>query len=697
MKMSPIGILLALLIASSATADAGASGEAHGRALTAVTPIAKVLELLQDMATKGRAEKEAEAERFAAFSQWCSGTSRVKTGEIKVATERLEMLGAEKQKSEARIRDLSSRIQELEEDVGRWTKDQASTSSVRTKEAADYRATSTDYTESLDALDGAIAVLKKQAHDRPQTELVQALLQVRGLRLLPAAPKAALAAFLQQAQPDVEMPDDDLFNKSPEAYAYEFQSGGVVDMLEKLKQQFSTKKYELDREELTAQHAFEQIAQQLADSIENAKHEISGKTTSRAESQQAKAEAEGSITQTTTDREEDQKYLDESTQLCTTKKTDFESRQKLRAEELGALAKAIEIISGETVAGTGEKNLPALLQIHNRGGSVSLAQLRSGLVQSPLQARIATFLADRAQTCNSRLLLLASQRVASDPFTKVKKMIKDLIVKLMEESTAETEHKGWCDTELTTNKQTRDAKTAEVNKLTAEKEELTSEIVQLTQDIEDLTTAIAELDAGMATATQERTDSNAKNEETIQEAKEAQTAVEQAIAILKDFYASSAQATALVQQSPAEDAPETFEKPYKGMLPEGGSVVDFLEVILTDFTRLEAETATSEAMELEQYKKYMFESKKDKALKENEKGHKSAKKSDKETALSTTEADLKTTQDELDKAVVYFEKLKPTCVDSGITYEERVKRREAEMQSLQEALKILAGTDIDLA
>mmetsp|Transcript_24051 Transcript_24051/g.51057 ORF Transcript_24051/g.51057 Transcript_24051/m.51057 type:complete len:698 (+) Transcript_24051:93-2186(+) len=696
MKMSPIGILLALLIASSATADAGASGEAHGRALTAVTPIAKVLELLQDMATKGRAEKEAEAERFAAFSQWCSGTSRVKTGEIKVATERLEMLGAEKQKSEARIRDLSSRIQELEEDVGRWTKDQASTSSVRTKEAADYRATSTDYTESLDALDGAIAVLKKQAHDRPQTELVQALLQVRGLRLLPAAPKAALAAFLQQAQPDVEMPDDDLFNKSPEAYAYEFQSGGVVDMLEKLKQQFSTKKYELDREELTAQHAFEQIAQQLADSIENAKHEISGKTTSRAESQQAKAEAEGSITQTTTDREEDQKYLDESTQLCTTKKTDFESRQKLRAEELGALAKAIEIISGETVAGTGEKNLPALLQIHNRGGSVSLAQLRSGLVQSPLQARIATFLADRAQTCNSRLLLLASQRVASDPFTKVKKMIKDLIVKLMEESTAETEHKGWCDTELTTNKQTRDAKSEEVNKLTAETEDLTSDITQLAQDIEDLSGAIQELDAAMAKATAERKDSKAANEQTIKEAKEAQEAVSKAVAVLKEYYAKSAEATALAQQAqaPAEDAPETFSGPYKGMMPEGGSVVDFLEVILTDFSRLESDTATSEATEQETYERFSFEAKKDKALKENEREHKEAKKVDKESALHSAEAELKATQEQLEMAVAYYEKLKPSCVDSGITYEERVQRREAEMQSLQEALKILAGTDI---
>ena len=33
---------------------------------------------------------------------------------------------------------------------------------------------------------------------------------------------------------------------------------------------------------------------------------------------------------------------------------------------------------------------------------------------------------------------------------------QDLIYKLMEEATAETEHKGWCDTELATNKQTRE-------------------------------------------------------------------------------------------------------------------------------------------------------------------------------------------------------------------------------------------------
>merc|ERR1719263_1041666 len=274
-------------------------------------------------------------------------------------------------------------------------------------------------------------------------------------------------------------------------------------------------------------------------------------------------------------------------------------------------------------------------------------------------------------------------------------MIKDLIVKLMEEATAETEAKGFCDTELTTNKQTRDKKTADVAELNSNIEDLTATIAALTQDIADLTAAVKELDAARAQETEERSAAKAKNTQTIADAKAAQVAVEQAMAVLKDFYAKSATATAFSQQ-PAEDAPETFDKPYKGLLSEGGSVVDFLEVILTDFSRLELETAAAEAEEEDTYKTFMFESKKDKALKEGEIKLKSGTKTDKESALATANEDLKTTKEQLDKALEYYEKLKPTCVDSGITYEERVKRREAEIQSLKEALKILSGESLGM-
>jgi hypothetical protein len=512
---------------------------------------------------------------------------------------------------------------------------------------------------------------------------------------VPASSKRALASFLQLAQPDVkEIPDDNLFYDAPEAHGYEFQSGGVVDVLQRLKDEFEKKKYELDAEELKAQHAFEDIAQLLADNIENAKHEINKKTVLRAEAQQTKADLEGEKAQTEADRAEDQKYLDDTTALCAQKKDAFASREKLRAEELDALRQAVDIMNGDAVSGAGDKHLPSMAQQR----AVSFAQLRNGVSEEStlLLSRVAAFLAERAKKSGSRVLALASHGVAANPFVKVKKMIKDMISKLMMEATEETEHKGWCDTEFTTNKQTRDRKTEAVEQLTAEKEDLTSTIAELTQDIEELTKAVAELDAAMADAAQERSEAKEKNEMTIKDAKAAQVAVEQAMAILKTFYAKSAQATDLAQtaQTPAEDAPETFEKPYQGLLPEGGSVLDFMEVILTDFVRLESETAAAEAADQDMHEKYMFESKKDKALKENEKGHKDAKRKDTEGALAATEEELKLTQAQLDKAIAYYEKLKPTCVDSGITYEERVKRREEEIQSLQEALRILTGTDL---
>jgi len=40
------------------------------------------------------------------------------------------------------------------------------------------------------------------------------------------------------------------------------------------------------------------------------------------------------------------------------------------------------------------------------------------------------------------------------------------------------------------------------------------------------------------------------------------------------------------------------------------------------------------------------------------------------------------------------DKLKPSCVDSGVSYEYRVARRKQEIQSFQEALQILNGEDI---
>merc|ERR1719353_1752129 len=152
-------------------------------------------------------------------------------------------------------------------------------------------------------------------------------------------------------------------------------------------------------------------------------------------------------------------------------------------------------------------------------------------------------------------------------------MIKDLIVRLMEEANEEAEHKGWCDTELSTNEQTRKEKTQAVETLHAEIDELEASIAKLTEDIAELTTVVAELDAAMAKATEIRQAEKEKNTETIKDAQDAQTAVAQALTVLKEFYAKAAEATAFAQYRKKQTQPPIFEEPYKGMGAENGGVV----------------------------------------------------------------------------------------------------------------------------
>jgi len=162
-----------------------------------VTPIAKVLTLLQEMAAKGHAAKQEEQTKFAAFSVWCEGTRTRKKGEVAVGTDLMAKQQAKIQKAVSHIKRATARAHELEEDVGRWKKDQNSASTVRSMEKADYTATAADYSESLDALAGAIETLKKQDVDRPQVDA--ALLQVQSKKLVPYHAKRTLAAFLQEA------------------------------------------------------------------------------------------------------------------------------------------------------------------------------------------------------------------------------------------------------------------------------------------------------------------------------------------------------------------------------------------------------------------------------------------------------------------------------------------------------------------
>ena len=99
------------------------------------------------------------------------------------------------------------------------------------------------------------------------------------------------------------------------------------------------------------------------------------------------------------------------------------------------------------------------------------------------------------------------------PFEKVHEVINNLITRLSDEAASVAEHKGWCDTELATNEQTRDPLASIVEKLRATVHELEASMENLAREVAELSAQLSRLREEVPNATSIRHEEAATNEE----------------------------------------------------------------------------------------------------------------------------------------------------------------------------------------
>jgi chromosome segregation ATPase len=252
MKVMPRCLLV--LASACALADGAQSG---------VTPVQKVLGLLGGMVEKGKTEKHEEQVQFATYKQFCEDTTTEKKRAIAEANERIEELKANIGKYAADAARLKREIGQHDADIATWKGDETAATKVRNIERADYDKLHQDYSESVDALQRAIQVLRSWGSDRRQGSLMQ-ISALKDLRLMPKEATTAIDAFLQ----DTEEPTEGLAVSAPEAYAYEFQSHGIIEMLQKLLDKFMDERTALEKKEMNAKHAYDLLEQDLKAQIE---------------------------------------------------------------------------------------------------------------------------------------------------------------------------------------------------------------------------------------------------------------------------------------------------------------------------------------------------------------------------------------------------------------------------------------------
>eukprot|EP00440_Ansanella_granifera_P007445 gb/GFBE01008060.1/.p1 GENE.gb/GFBE01008060.1/~~gb/GFBE01008060.1/.p1 ORF type:complete len:676 (+),score=239.55 gb/GFBE01008060.1/:1-2028(+) len=648
-------------------------GSTHG-----ATPVAKAVQMLQAMQDKGIEDMKAEEVRFSAFKQWCQSKASHKQNEIDEGEDKKEQLQSAVEKAESDLVDLQNDIDRENNKIAEYEEKLKAASDERSKELQEYETSNKDLTESLTALDNAISVLKEQADKKVVGD---SLLQVQSQGLIPVDQKMVITDFLQA-------PGD--------RNAYEGESGGVVEMLAKLKAEFSQQLDDLSAEETKAKQAHELVVNQLKNQNNTASMAIDKSLAAKSQTEQTRSESQADLADATSELEEDKTYLADMETMCVMKADDFEKRKVIREKELTAISTAVKVL---------QEKVAVLAQISQTASGSALAFLRSGFRSRSqrahdLQASLVQFLQQRGSSLNSVALAMLSERAAADPLENVKGMIKDMIFKLQQQLTAETDKKGFCDSELGVNKVTRQTKTEDAENLKNDIDDLTAQVGQLAEDIKNLKAALVELDENIEQTSAEREESKAKNLQSVKDAEQAQAAVDEAIVALREFYGyeggsgsssllQTANSDASGLEGPAADAPETFTDPsYAGM--DQGGVIEMLEVAETQYASMKAETEEAERKEEGDFQAFLLESEKEKALKTNEQRHKEDKKLRKEQDVKQKNDELAETLDQLEKANAYFEKLKPQCIGTPMSYEERKAKRQEEMAALNEALDLLS-------
>lgn len=626
------------------------------------TPVQKVLQMMGEMVAKGQKAKADEAKIMATYDEWVDDENTRLSQNIKFAADEIDKLMAFITKADDDVSKLGQEIEELDDLIAQKESELAEATKIRQEENAEYVEASTDLGESVDAIGRAIDTLKSQDVSRPQAMM---LLQKMATST-PGMP-AVLAAFEQEsAQTDAD--------GAPDVAAYEFQSGGLVEMLNGLLEKFEKQLAEVEARETSAAQNFDLNKIQLTDMISHSQKNRDEKAATKADLSAKSAEAKGDLGRTKESKAADEKTQAEMNSIHEQKTEAFKANQEVRTLELEALNKAIEIISAPNVADSyaGHINLvqkPSFLQTQSTSERMLLKQRASEMLKK------------RARALSSRTLAAAASEIAANPFTKVIDMIKSLLSKLKEEAAAEADHKAWCDKELKDNKLKRNKKTAESEKTMANIEELTAQIDTLTKKISTLAKEQEDLTAAMGEATKERLVEKKENEETMADAKAGSEAVQSALVVLRDFY-SQQSAAALVQQAPEMQA-------YGGMQNANGGVVGMLEVIVSDFVRLEAETKAAETQAAAEYDVFMRDAKADKERKHKDEFKSKLERDQKEFDKDNANKLLEGVNEELAKANAYYEELKPECVEVQVSYKDRVAARKAEVAALKDAYAIL--------
>jgi len=547
-------------------------------------PVARVVALLHDMQKTLAKEGEEDKEIFEKMQCWCTTNDGEKTAAIKEAeqtidrlTSKIEELTGKAARLTTEIGDLREEIKENEEALDKATK-------LRQKQTAEFKTTEADLIQAIAQLKRAVEVLSKhnESFIQESTLIDIASFLHRQMDLH----QELFAETMSQHQREVL----NSFVQAPAYKSYNNRSGEIFGILGQMQEEFEKNLSDAQKEESSRQTLFEELKAAKEEEIKAANAQADKKEVELAETNEAKSEAQELLEDTKASLSADESFLMNLKEKCKLTDEEFEQRQKTRSEEVIAVSKAIEVLSGDDARDTFSGTFNDFIQISDN------------------QKRAAEVLEKAAAIRHNPRISHLAARAKLDAFTKIKAAIDQLIADLVKEKGDEIKHKDWCNEELRSNDSLTRKNTRNTKDSQTEIDRLKTSIESLTNLIDTLNKEVAETRVEIKRAGEDREAQNTEFQKTVEEQRETQKLLNKALNVLNSFYAQEADKKPAAKQKkgetfvqggensgdePAGPPPPEGFRSYKKNAQSGG-VLSMIQQIIEDAVAMEKEAIKGE-------------------------------------------------------------------------------------------------------
>lgn len=669
---------------------------------TNLNPIEQTISLMTQLQARVVQAKEVEEAAYSKYAHWCEATTHELANEIKISKREVSKLEAQIQENSVAMGEASGKIERLAEVLSSNEAKQKEATEVRESEEKTFKASEAGLLQSLDMLDRAIRIVEKQQKKgasfmQSKQQDIQAVLTglkaVVGAAGLASKSTAKLTLLLQDSD-GLDM-DDESDAEAPDAAAYESHSGGIIDVMEDLRDEAEGQVRSIRTAESKSKNNYNLLMQSLKDEASVADRQMQAEKQTLAANTESKATAEGDLSVTNKELKKNKEGLQLTQASCMQTASDHEVSLRGRDEELKALTAAKQKIQ----ASMASLSQTSFVQV-SQTSSARRAKMKAG------QRRALFYIKQLASDMRSAALGQLASRVSAlnrygsangeDPFVKVRGLIEDMIARLEKERDEEAQQKAYCDEEMKKTNARKDELEDAVEGLKGKVDKSEAAIVSIKAQIQELQAELAKQEQLQSEMDKARQDTHAAYLREKADLQKGLDGVRAGMRILRDYYASKDDdggASLLQNGASLSDEMKQPAKPagHKKASGAGAGIIGLLEVVESDLAKELAKLETEEDTAQRSYETVTQENKVSKVMKTKDIQYRTAESKELAKSISELNADLDTESTELAAVNEYLGKLTQQCVNKPDTFEERQKRRMKEIQGLQEALNILEG------